>query len=89
VVNPNSRTLLKARSIPVWLQADVGVLAKRCSTSDARPLLKTGDPATILSGLLDKRASLYAETAAFTVVTDIHSANETVDKIIEGLNLCL
>lgn len=85
VVAAETRLVLKERSTPVWLQADVPVLAQRCATSDARPLLKTGDPATILAGLLEKRASLYAETAAYTVRTDTQDANGTIDLIIEQL----
>lgn len=85
IVNPDTRALLMARAIPVWLQADVGTLAARCAKSDARPLLKTGDPATILATLLDKRAALYAEAAAFIVRTDTQSPEATIDIIVDGL----
>lgn len=85
VVTPETRGLLKKQSLAVWLQAEVPVLVARCAASDARPLLKTGDPATILGTLLEKRASLYAEAARYTVRTDAQSADETVDLIIKEL----
>lgn len=88
VVNPRTREILKSRAYPVWLQADVSELARRCAASDARPLLKTGDPESILAALLEKRTPLYAETAAFTVRTDARTIDDTLDDILAGLAAC-
>lgn len=89
VVNPQSRAILRDRAYVIWLQADIGELVKRCAGSTARPLLNSGDPQTILTNLLEKRASLYAETAAFTVRTDTQSIDATINALINGLDQCL
>jgi len=89
VVTPQSRAILKERAYVIWLQADISELVKRCAGSTARPLLNTGDPRTILTNLLEKRASLYAETAAFTVHTDTQPIDATIDALINGLDQCL
>ncbi|MBU6236005.1 MAG: shikimate kinase [Alphaproteobacteria bacterium] len=85
VTNPKTLELLKAKAIPVWLQAATSELVRRCAGSDARPLLNNGDPTTILDGLLQKRGSLYQEAAAFMVRSDEGRDTDVVDRIIDGL----
>jgi shikimate kinase len=42
-VDPRTRELLNERTITVWLDAPVDVLAERTGRRDTRPLLKNGD----------------------------------------------
>jgi len=85
VVREANRALLKQRSIPVWLQADVPVLVARCAGNDRRPLLQDGDPHAILAGILDKRLNLYAETAILTADSNHEDAQETVREVLDAL----
>src|SRR6478672_2053759 len=43
-VDPRTRELLKTRTITVWLDAPVEVLAERTRRRNTRPLLRTNDP---------------------------------------------
>jgi shikimate kinase len=56
-VDARTRNLLKERTITVWLDAPVDVLAERTSRRDTRPLLKNGDP----KGTLERLAKLECE----------------------------
>src|SRR6476619_291068 len=42
-VDPRTRELLNERTITVWLDAPVDILAERTGSRDTRPLLKKGD----------------------------------------------
>src|SRR3982750_762924 len=50
-VDPRTRSLLNERTITVWLDAPVDVLAERTARRDTRPLLKNGDPKDTLERL--------------------------------------
>src|ERR1700732_435653 len=45
---PSTRALLKARSITIWLRADLELMLSRVGRRGNRPLLKAGDPRTVL-----------------------------------------
>lgn len=60
-MNADTRELLKARTISVWLQADIEVLVRRVSRKDTRPLLVGQDPAEVLTRLAAERYPAYAE----------------------------
>jgi shikimate kinase len=60
-VDDETRALILARGIAIWLQADIDVLVERTARRDTRPLLKTGDPRTVLTDLLEKRSPAYAQ----------------------------
>ncbi|HZV20285.1 MAG TPA: shikimate kinase, partial [Hyphomicrobiales bacterium] len=47
--------------ISIWLKAPVDLLLNRVLRRDNRPLLKSGDPRTVLERLLAERAPFYAE----------------------------
>jgi shikimate kinase len=57
----DTRALILDKGIAVWLQADIDVLVERTARRDTRPLLKHGDPRTVLSELLARRAPAYAQ----------------------------
>lgn len=60
-IDPETRALIAAQAISIWLRADLDLLTKRVTGRDHRPLLKGGDPRTILAGLMEKRDPIYAE----------------------------
>jgi shikimate kinase len=60
-MNDETRALIKERGVSVWLRAELDTLLKRVSGKATRPLLQSGDPREILSGLMKKRHPVYAE----------------------------
>lgn len=60
-INDETRSLMKKKSITVWLDASLDVLVERTSRRDTRPLLQNGDPETILKQLLEDREPVYAQ----------------------------
>jgi shikimate kinase len=60
-VDPETRALIAAKAMSIWLRADLDVLTKRVTGRDHRPLLKEGNPRAILSALMEKRHPIYAE----------------------------
>jgi shikimate kinase len=60
-MNDETRALIKARGISVWLRADLDLLVRRTAKRNHRPLLKRGDPREILDGLMRERYPVYAE----------------------------
>lgn len=56
-----TRSLVKARGISIWLNADLDTLVERVSRRHNRPLLKNGDARQILSDLMAARNPVYAE----------------------------
>jgi len=60
-INEETRTLMKEKGITIWLDASLDVLLERTSRRDTRPLLKDGDPKSILKKLLEERGPIYAQ----------------------------
>lgn len=60
-VDPETRELILARGLAIWLDADIDVLVERTSRRDTRPLLRSGDPWQTLSALAEQRRPFYAE----------------------------
>jgi shikimate kinase len=60
-MNDETRALIKARGISVWLRADLDLLVRRTAKRNHRPLLRRGDPREILDGLMRERYPVYAE----------------------------
>ena len=60
-INPETRALILAKAITVWLDADIDTLVERTTRKDTRPLLRQGDPREILTRLRDERRPAYAE----------------------------
>jgi shikimate kinase len=70
-VNPDTRALVKAESVSVWLKADLDVLFERVSRRSNRPLLQTADPRGTLEKLIADRYPLYAEADVTVVSRDV------------------
>jgi shikimate kinase len=79
-MNAQTRSLIKARGISVWLRADLDLLVRRTARRNNRPLLQGGDPRRILSDLMTERYPVYAE--ADVVVDSLDGPPEhTVDRV--------
>jgi shikimate kinase len=70
VVNNETRKAIKSKAVSVWLKLDVADIVRRLENADDRPLLKKGDPQTVLAELMAKRKAFYAEA-------DIHVDSHT------------
>lgn len=87
-MNETTRALIKNEGISIWLKADLDVLLERTSRSDERPLLRKGDPKTILQDLMEKREPVFAQ-ADLVVITDERPLETTVDLILQALKAYL
>ncbi|WP_244606608.1 shikimate kinase [Arsenicitalea aurantiaca] len=70
-INPETRELIKAGGISVWIKADFELLFSRVSRRSNRPLLKTADPRATLKALIDQRYPIYAEADVTIVSRDV------------------
>ena len=57
----STRTAVRETSVSVWLRCKLPTLLRRVSSRSNRPLLANGDPAEILSRLMEQRHPVYAE----------------------------
>lgn len=80
-VDPRTRALLKERTITVWLDAPVDVLAERTSRRDTRPLLKNGDRKATLERLAEVERQACAE-ADIHVKSGDGAHREVVEAIV-------
>jgi shikimate kinase len=84
-VDPRTRELLKEKTITVWLDAPVDVLAERTSRRNTRPLLKNGDPKGTLERLAEIERRAYSE-AHLHVKSGDGAHREVVDAIVDALD---
>lgn len=82
--NAETRSLILAEAIAVWLDCPVEVLVKRTGRKNTRPLLREGDPWEILTRLHGERTPLYAE-APIRVESADGPHEETVARIVSAL----
>jgi shikimate kinase len=75
-VNPDTRALIRARALSVWLKAEVDLLLRRVKRKNDRPLLRAADPEAVLKRLLAEREATYAE--ADITVTSLDVPHEAV-----------
>jgi shikimate kinase len=83
-MDPQTRALMKSRSISLWLRASLDVLLDRTSRSRKRPLLEQGDRKQVLEDLIAKRYPVYAESD-LVIDSDNRPQSETVQKVIGAL----
>ena len=83
---PDTRALIRAKAVSVWLKADFEVLMKRIKRRTDRPMLKTADPAATLKQLMDVRYPVYAE-ADITVELREVLHEVIVEEILERLRV--
>jgi shikimate kinase len=83
-MDPRTRARIRERAISVWLRAELELLLARVGRRDNRPLLKAGDPRTVLTSLMEKRHPIYAE--ADIIVDSIDGPPElTLTRVIAAL----
>jgi shikimate kinase len=80
-VNSDTRALVKAGAVSVWLKADLDLLFERVSRRANRPLLKTADPKGTLEKLIAERYPIYAEADLTVVSRDVPQDNVAGDVI--------
>jgi shikimate kinase len=83
-IDDETRALINARAISVWLKADVSLLARRVTRRDTRPLLRGKDPLAVLQAHALARYDRYAE-AHLTVESGDTAHQVAVDAIIAAL----
>lgn len=83
-VDPRTRELLKTRTITVWLDAPIEVLAQRTRRRDTRPLLRTDNPKATLERIAEEERPAYAE-AHIHVRSSDGAHRDVVDAIVKAL----
>lgn len=61
-MDDDTRAMLRQNATTVWMRAELDVLVKRCAKRGHRPLLRTGNPRTILADLMEARYPVYADS---------------------------
>ena len=85
-VDADTRALIAARAISIWLRADLDTLVKRTAGRDHRPLLQAGDRRDILATLMQQRYPIYG--AADLVVDSLDQPTDlTVQTVLRALVL--
>ncbi|WP_439886527.1 shikimate kinase AroK [Pseudomonas sp. MBLB4123] len=85
VMRLENRAALRRGGRVVYLHASVVQQLDRTSRDRNRPLLRTADPAKVLSDLLAVRDPLYREIADVVVETDERPPRLVVQEILERL----
>jgi shikimate kinase len=83
-MHPETRALIKAQALSIWLKADIEVLAKRVSRKENRPLLAGKDPLDVLTVQARDRYPAYAE-ADLEVETGDTPHQIAVEAILKAL----
>ncbi len=83
-IEDETRALIAAKGISIWLRADLDLLVKRTAGRTHRPILNAGEPREVLRKLIDKRYPIYMQ-ADLTVDTLDQPADMTVDQVIAAL----
>lgn len=83
-LHPDTRRLIGACGVSIWLDARCEVLATRLRRRDTRPLLKGEDLDAILRRLDAARRPIYAE-ADLHILSDEGRPDAMVEKICAGL----
>ena len=83
-VNDETRALILAEALAVWLDADIAILADRVGRRDTRPLLRGKDPVEVLTALAQVRNPLYAQ-AHVRVASQSGPHDATVTAILKAI----
>jgi shikimate kinase len=86
-MDPATRALIARRGVSVWLRAELDILAARVARRTDRPLLKGGDPRTILGELIARRYPIYA-AAELVIDSGEGSVESTAARVIAALAAC-
>ncbi len=83
-INPETRSLVAARAVSVWIKADLEVLANRVARRNTRPLLVGKDPLEVLRAQAEARYPAYAQ-ATVTVETGEIPTSAAVTAVLAAL----
>lgn len=83
-MNAQTREVIAAHGVSVWLKADIDVLMERVSKKQNRPLLRTADPRGTLGKLMEERYPVYA-LAAVTVPTRDERKEVIAAEVVDAL----
>jgi shikimate kinase len=83
-MDPETRALMRAKALTIWLRAELDVLFERVKKRAHRPLLRQGDPREILDRLMQQRYPVYAE-ADIVVDSTAQPADRTTEQVIDAL----
>lgn len=83
-INDDTRALILAEGLAIWLHADVAVLADRVGRRDTRPLLRGKDPVAVLSELAERRNPFYAQ-AHLHIASQRAPHEATVEAILKAI----
>ena len=84
-VDPLTRALLLERAATVWIDSDIDILLERVGRKDNRPMLRGGDPRTILANLHEQRAPHYRH-APIHIISGHHPHVVTAHKILKAVD---
>lgn len=87
-MNADTRALIGAKGIAIWLKADYDILMRRIRRRNDRPLLNTENPADTLRHLIDERYPVYG-LAAVTVHSRDVPHDTIVDEILAAVAQCI
>lgn len=80
-----TRTIIQAKAVAVWLKVEAAVLAERVGRRNDRPLLQGyADARTAVDTILAAREPLYGQ-APVTVPSGVQPIEETVERVVEAL----
>ena len=83
-INDETRALILAQAIAIWLDAPTKVLADRVRRRDTRPLLRDRDPQEVLDGLAAVRNPIYAQ-APIRIASDQAPHESAVFSILKAI----
>ncbi|MBL0899476.1 MAG: shikimate kinase [Reyranella sp.] len=87
-MDPETRALMRAKALTIWLRAELDVLFERVRKRAHRPLLRQGDPREILDRLMQQRYPIYAE-ADIVVDSTAQPADRTTEQVIDAIRVYL
>lgn len=89
-VNLETRAVMKAEAVTVWLKAEADILFERVSRRSNRPLLRTANPRATLEKLIEDRYPIYAEANVTVVSRDVPQdvvAGDVIEAVLAHLKL--
>ena len=87
VLRAANRRLLSSNGVVIHLDGSIDMLVKRTERDRSRPLLRDGNPQTILAELKEKRDGLYQQVADYKFVTDAESPMVIARSIVDRLRM--
>lgn len=87
-VNAETRALVNAEAVSVWLKAEADILFERVSRRSNRPLLKTANPRQTLETLITERYPIYADAHVTVLSRDVPQdvvAGDVIEAVLAHL----